>query len=102
MRARLWPESTLPGADLSSCPRIFLADMTAPLIRRASTGDSAVLARVGAELFAAAFAAQNDPNDLKAYLATAFAPRRQREELADPDRVTWIAESPNGDIAGYA
>jgi ribosomal protein S18 acetylase RimI-like enzyme len=102
MRARLWPELGLAAADLSSCSRIFIADMTAPLIRRATTGDAALLARVGAELFAAAFAAQNDPNDLKAYLATAFIPARQRDELADADRVTWIAESPNGDSAGYA
>jgi len=76
--------------------------MTAPVIRRASTGDAALLARVGAELFAAAFAAQNDPNDLSAYLATAFEPAKQRDELTDTDRVTWIAESPKGETAGYA
>ena len=76
--------------------------MTAPLIRRATPGDAALLARVGAELFAAAFGPQNNPDDLKAYLATAFVPARQHAELADTDRATWIAESPDGDTAGYA
>jgi len=80
----------------------LIADMTAPLIRRATSGDAALLARIGAELFAAAFGAQNNPDDLKAYLATAFVPARQRDELADTDRATWIAESLDGDTAGYA
>jgi GNAT superfamily N-acetyltransferase len=76
--------------------------MTDPLIRRATIGDASLLARVGAELFTAAFAAQNDPNDLKAYLAMAFSPSKQHAELVDPDRTTWIAESPDGAPAGYA
>jgi ribosomal protein S18 acetylase RimI-like enzyme len=76
--------------------------MTDPRIRRATVGDAALLARVGAELFAGAFGAQNDPNDLKAYLATAFSPSIQHAELADAHRVTWLAESPDGAIAGYA
>src|SRR5690242_12234026 len=76
--------------------------MTAPVIRRATTSDAALLARIGAEFFAAAFGAQNDPNDLKVYLARAFAPAKQEAELADPNRVTWIAESVDGTPAGYA
>jgi len=76
--------------------------MTNPQIRRASIGDASLLARVGAELFAAAFGAQNDPNDLKAYLAMAFSPSKQHTELVDADRATWIAESPDGSPAGYA
>lgn len=76
--------------------------MSAPVIRRATTGDAALLARVGAELFASAFGAQNDPNDLSAYLASAFSPARQRDELADDSRTTWIAEAIDGAPAGYA
>jgi ribosomal protein S18 acetylase RimI-like enzyme len=82
--------------------RYFAAQMTDLLIRRATVGDAALLARVGAELFAAAFGAQNDPNDLKTYLATAFSPSIQHAELADADRATWIAEAPDGAPAGYA
>lgn len=72
------------------------------LIRRATAGDAALLARVGAEFFTATFAAQNDPHDLRTYLATAFSPAIQQAELADPDRVTFIAESTDGATAGYA
>ncbi len=76
--------------------------MTGPLIRRATTGDAPLLARVGAELFTAAFGAQNNPDDLNAHLAKTFSPAKQRDELADPDRATWIAEMPDGGPAGYA
>jgi GNAT superfamily N-acetyltransferase len=76
--------------------------MTQPSIRRATIGDAALLASIGAEFFAAAFGAQNDPNDLKSYLATAFSPATQHAELVDTDRVTWIAESEDATPAGYA
>lgn len=76
--------------------------MTIPLIRHATTADAALLARVGAELFTSAFAAQNNPDDLRTYLATAFSPAIQHAELADVDRATWIAESLEGAPAGYA
>jgi ribosomal protein S18 acetylase RimI-like enzyme len=72
------------------------------VIRRATEGDAAMLARVGAELFATAFGAQNDPNDLRAYLAKAFSPAVQHAELADIDRVTLIAETSHASPAGYA
>jgi len=76
--------------------------MPDPVIRHATNGDAALLARFGAELFARAFGAQNDPNDLRTYLATAFSPAAQQAELADINRATWIAESPDGAPAGYA
>jgi GNAT superfamily N-acetyltransferase len=76
--------------------------MTATMIRRATTGDAALLARIGAEYFVAAFGPQNDPNDMKTYLAGAFSTAKQHAELADPDRATWIAESSDGTPAGYA
>jgi len=76
--------------------------MTDPVIRRATPGDAALLARVGAELFAGAFGAQNDPSDLRAHLENTFSLSAQRAELADGDRVIWIAESTDGTPAGYA
>lgn len=88
------------GATMSLAPlRRSMPDF---LIRRATEGDAETLARVGAELFAMAFGAQNDPNDLRAYLAKAFSPAVQRAELADVDRVTLIAESSDPGPAGYA
>jgi diamine N-acetyltransferase len=72
------------------------------LIRRATAGDATLLARIGAELFTTAFGAQNDPNDLRAHLAKTFSPAAQRAELAETDRVIWIAESTDRAPAGYA
>lgn len=76
--------------------------MTSPVIRRATAGDAALLARVGAELFTSAFGPLNDPNDLGAYLTAAFSPAKQEAELVDANRTTWIAEVPEGATAGYA
>ena len=72
------------------------------LIRRATTGDAALLARFGAEQFTSAFGAQNNPDDLRTYLSKAFSTEKQQAELADVQRATWIAESPDGVPAGYA
>jgi len=76
--------------------------MTLPVIRRATAGDAALLARVGADLFTSAFGPLNDPNDLRLYLAQAFSPAKQEAELVDANRTTWIAELPEGATAGYA
>ena len=72
------------------------------LIRRATTGDAARLARFGAESFVSAFGAQNDPDDLRAHLAKSFSTALQQAELADVNRLTWLAESAEGTTAGYA
>jgi len=76
--------------------------LTDLIIRRATTDDAALLARLGAEMFASAFGAQNDPNDLRAYLANAFSPDIQRAELADQARATWIIDALDREPAGYA
>ena len=70
-------------------------------IRQASDADAAMLAEVGAQLFQATFAADNDPLDLYVYLSDAFTPERQRAELADPDRICLLAED-GAVVAGYA
>ncbi len=76
--------------------------MTDIVIRRATVGDAALLARIGAEYFAATFGSQNDPNDMKVYLASTYSSAKQYAELAETDRVVWIAESMNRVPAGYA
>src|SRR3954468_2670280 len=76
--------------------------LTGLVIRRATTRDAALLARFGADEFTAAFGERNDPDDLRAYLASAFSTRIQAAELADADRATWFAETPAADPAGYA
>jgi ribosomal protein S18 acetylase RimI-like enzyme len=70
-------------------------------IRTASLDDTALLARLGAHTFAQAFADANSPEDMAAYLASAFSPEAQAAELRDPDTLFLIA-SVGGEPAGYA
>jgi ribosomal protein S18 acetylase RimI-like enzyme len=70
-------------------------------IRPAGEADAELLAHVGAQLFQATFAVDNDPMDMFMYLSDAFTPERQRAELADPDRICLLAEE-GAAVAGYA
>lgn len=72
-----------------------------PTIRRAMPRDAALLAELGARTFHDTFAADNRPEDIAAYLTTAFAPEQQAAELADPRSVCFVAEVA-GAAAGYA
>ena len=70
-------------------------------LRVATIDDAALLAELGARLFAQTFGAANTPEDMEAYLAGAFSPETQAAELAEPDRMTWIAEDAAGVPIGY-
>lgn len=70
-------------------------------IRVATAQDAPLLSRLGAELFAQTFGAQNRPEDMRAYLARAFHDRVQSRELTDPLMRTWIAEEEGGVAIGY-
>ena len=70
-------------------------------IRTAILQDQELLASLGAQTFREAFAPDNTPEDMSAYLAQAFGPDRQAAELADPGTTFLIAES-EGDAVGYA
>ena len=62
------------------------------LIRRAVPADAANLAALGARTFEEAFAAQNRPEDMTAYLAKTYSEPLQRREIEDPDVVTLLVE----------
>lgn len=72
-----------------------------PVIRRAGIADAALLAELGARTFVETFAADNRPEDMAAYLATAFGPEQQVAELTDSHSTFLIAEV-DGVAAGYA
>jgi diamine N-acetyltransferase len=69
-------------------------------LRYATAADNVVLAEVGAETFAATFAADNTPEDIAAYLVSAFGPDIQARELADPANRFMIL-AVNVTFAGY-
>jgi GNAT superfamily N-acetyltransferase len=70
-------------------------------IRHAGPEDAGLLADLGARTFSEAFAADNSPEDMAAYLAASFSPARQTAELNDPASTFFIAEV-GGLAAGYA
>ena len=71
------------------------------IIRRAKPDDAGLLAELGARTFSETFAADNDPADLAAYLASSFSEARQAAELAEPHCAFHITET-NGVAVGYA
>ena len=75
--------------------------MTQQTIRRATDADAALLAQLGAKTFYDAFAKQNTPENMTAYLAKTFGTELQRAELADPQNTFLIAED-DGVAIGYA
>jgi diamine N-acetyltransferase len=69
-------------------------------IRYATTADAAMLADLGARTFRETFEADNTPENLAAYLQSAFNLAKQTAELNDPASCFLIAQS--GDTAvGY-
>jgi ribosomal protein S18 acetylase RimI-like enzyme len=70
-------------------------------IRRGTTEDAELLAELGARTFSETFAADNTPENMAAYLASAFNAEQQAAELADASCLFQIAES-NGVAVGYA
>ena len=70
-------------------------------IRAATIGDAAARALVGRRMFELTFGADNDPENLAAYVGATYGDDVQRAELRDPDASVVIADAA-GDIAGYA
>src|SRR5882672_10540246 len=71
------------------------------IIRNGKADDAALLAELGARTFSDTFAADNTPEDMTAYLASAFSLAKQGGELTDPNSFFQIAET-NGVALGYA
>ena len=70
-------------------------------VRLATSDDANLLTELGARTFQETFAADNTPEDMAAYLTSAFNFDRQTAELADHDSTFLIAEVSNT-AAGYA
>ena len=71
------------------------------VIRPGRTSDAAVLAELAARTFRDTIAADNRPEDLELHLVTAYGPKQQARELADPAMTTLLVDVA-GQLAGYA
>jgi len=60
------------------------------MIRRATPDDAARLADFGARTFQETFGAHNRPEDMEAFLSTAYGPEVQLAEITDPARITLV------------
>ena len=70
-------------------------------LRLGEARDAAALAELGARTFSDTFLADNDPDDITAFLADTFSPEKQASELADPATSYVVAEL-DGALVGYA
>ena len=70
------------------------------VLRQASPADVPALSRLGHDSFVAKFGHLYRSEDLAAFLAEAYSPDAIATELADPDRLYWLATS-GGRLAGY-
>lgn len=70
-------------------------------LRIATPADAELLAELGALTMYEAFAADNTPENMAAYVTGAFTPDRLRAELTDPRATFWLAKH-GTDVAGYA
>ena len=74
-------------------------------IREATAADNVLLSQLGWQAFAEAFAPDNNPADMAAYLPSAFSPDLQAADLADLRCLFWIVyvgETPIGYVKLYA
>lgn len=78
-----------------------MTEQTLPLIRRATLADALLIAELGARTFSDTFAADNNPEDVAAYIAESFGPRQQAAELADP-RASFLIAEIESTAVGYA
>lgn len=61
-------------------------------IRQATVADAVALTAFGERTFRDAFAADNRPEDIEAYVSATYSLERQRAEIEDPALLTLVAE----------
>lgn len=71
-------------------------------IRRAEPADATALAAFAEHCFRDAFGGVNTPENMDAYIATAYGPELQAAELADEAITTLVATDPEGGLTAYA
>jgi ribosomal protein S18 acetylase RimI-like enzyme len=71
-------------------------------LRRATIDDADTLSSLGARTFIQTFDYLYPPADLEAFIAYAYGLERTRDDLANPDKATWLLEEEDGEAIGYA
>lgn len=76
-------------------------NVSAVTLRHPVTGDTDRLVALAARTYYETFAAVNTPENMQAYLQSAFTAEQFKAEMADPDALFLIAES-GARLCGYA
>ena len=71
-------------------------------IRRASKDDAAAIGHLAEATFTETFGHLYPPEDLAAYVASAYSKNGCLEALADPRMAYWLAEAEGGRAVGFA
>lgn len=69
-------------------------------ITRCEIKELPLLRDIAIQTYEEAFARDNTPENLKAYIARAFSPEKMRSELDDPDSFFYLAHE-DGRVVGY-
>ncbi|WP_341197743.1 GNAT family N-acetyltransferase [Hyphomonas chukchiensis] len=72
------------------------------MIRLATIKDAEALRDLGISSFVAAFGHLYSPSDLQLYLAENYALQSWKCQIGASDRPIWLADAPDGHLAGYA
>lgn len=70
--------------------------------RRATIDDAAMLAGFAARVFIETFGDANRPDDLREHVESAYGIAQQSNEIRDGDTATWLVQSGDGTLIGYA
>jgi GNAT superfamily N-acetyltransferase len=97
----MWFSLVSDPGDEKVAGRFKMPAMETPTIRLGTPEDAALLSTLAASTFHATFAAENRPEDMKAYMDEAFTVERQTGELTDPQTTVLLAFV-EGEPAGYA
>ncbi|MET3664605.1 GNAT family N-acetyltransferase [Caulobacter sp. 1776] len=71
-------------------------------LRRATPADADTVSSLGARTFTETFGHLYPPEDLETFLAEAYGLERTHNDLAHPDKATWLLEDEDGEAIGYA
>ncbi len=69
-------------------------------LRKATTDDAVLLARLARETFLSTYEAFNEPRNIQEYVARAFTPAQIGQELKDSDSAFFVAER-DASLIGY-
>ncbi|MDZ4675336.1 MAG: GNAT family N-acetyltransferase [Gemmatimonadota bacterium] len=86
-------------ADRTTAPRTLPVEL---VIRQATLADAAVVATLGAHLFAQAYGPTHPDPELGEYLARAFRPELVAQAMAERDSAVLLVEELEGGPVGYA